>query len=43
MLFIGVRDGVGKSVKSSFTTIDGEEYDRDFYLHTEVQCQWQMF
>lgn len=34
ILFVGVRDGVGKSAKSSFTTIDGEEYDRDFYLHT---------
>jgi SAM-dependent methyltransferase len=33
-LFIAVRDGVGKSEKSSYTTIDGEDYDRDFYFHT---------
>lgn len=33
-LFIAVRDGIGKSEKSSYTTIDGEDYDRDFYLHT---------
>jgi SAM-dependent methyltransferase len=33
-LFVAVRDGVGKSEKSSYTAIDGEDYDRDFYLHT---------
>lgn len=34
ILFIAVRDGIGKSEKSSYTTIDGEDYDRNFYLHT---------
>lgn len=33
-LFIAVKEGVGKSEKSSYTSIDGEEYDREFYLHT---------
>lgn len=33
-LFVVVRDGTGKSDKSSYTTIDGNDYDRDFYLHT---------
>lgn len=33
-LFIAVKDGIGKSEKSSYTTIEGEEYDRDFYFHT---------
>lgn len=36
-LFIVVKDGTGKSEKSSFTRIDGEEYDRDFYLHTKEE------
>ena len=33
-LFIAVKDGEGKNHKLSFKTIDGEDYDRDFYLHT---------
>lgn len=33
-LFVVVKDGNGKSVKSSYRTIDGEDYDRNFYLHT---------
>lgn len=33
-LFVVVKDGTGKNSKSSYTTIDGEDYDRDFYLHT---------
>ena len=33
-LFIAVSDGIGKREKSSYTTIEGENYDRDFYLHT---------
>lgn len=33
-LFVAVKDGNGKNLKSSYTTIDGEDYDRDFYLHT---------
>lgn len=33
-LFVAVKDGIGKSEKSSYTTIEGEEYDRDFYFHT---------
>jgi 2-polyprenyl-3-methyl-5-hydroxy-6-metoxy-1,4-benzoquinol methylase len=33
-LFIAVKVGIGKSDKSSFTSIEGEEYDREFYLHT---------
>jgi SAM-dependent methyltransferase len=32
-LFVAVKDGTGKSVKSSYTTIDGCDYDRDFYFH----------
>lgn len=33
-IFIVVKDGSGKSLKSSYTTIDGKDYDRNFYLHT---------
>lgn len=33
-LFIVVKDGTGKSSKSSYKSIDGEDYDRDFYLHS---------
>jgi len=33
-LFVVVKDGTGKSSKSSYTSIEGEDYDRDFYLHT---------
>lgn len=33
-LFVAVKDGTGKNEKSSYTEIDGEKYDRDFYLHT---------
>ncbi len=33
-LFIAVKDGTGKNSKSSYTSIDGEDYDRDFYLHS---------
>jgi SAM-dependent methyltransferase len=33
-LFVVVKDGTGKSEKSSYTTIEGEDYDRNFYLHT---------
>lgn len=33
-LFVVVRDGTGKNSKSSYTSIDGEDYDRDFYLHS---------
>jgi len=29
-----VRDGIGKSDKSSYVKIDDESYDRDFYAHT---------
>jgi Methylase involved in ubiquinone/menaquinone biosynthesis len=32
-LFIVVKDGTGKDLKASYTSINGEEYDRDFYLH----------
>ncbi|MEJ6951812.1 class I SAM-dependent methyltransferase [Natronospora cellulosivora (SeqCode)] len=33
-LFVVVKEGTGKNTKLSFTTIDGEEYDRCFYMHT---------
>lgn len=33
-LFLVVKDGNGKSSSSSYKTINGEDYDRDFYLHT---------
>lgn len=33
-LLVSVKDGTGKSDKQSYTTIDGENYDRDFYFHT---------
>lgn len=33
-LFLAIREGTGKNLKSSYTSIDGEDYDRDFYLHT---------
>lgn len=34
LLFAAVRDGSGKNSKSSYTSIDGEDYDREFYMHT---------
>lgn len=33
-LFIVVRDGIGKNSKSSYVSIAGEDYDKEFYLHT---------
>lgn len=33
-IFVAVKDGNGKSIKLSYRTIDGLDYDRDFYLHT---------
>lgn len=33
-IFISVREGVGKIPERSLTTIDGEEYDRNFIAHT---------
>ncbi len=33
-IFMSVRDGVGKIPERSLTTIDGEEYDRNFIAHT---------
>jgi len=33
-LFIVVKDGTGKFSKSSYKEIDGEDYDREFYLHS---------
>lgn len=33
-LFAVVKDGTGKNSKSSYKSIDGEDYDRDFYLHS---------
>jgi SAM-dependent methyltransferase len=33
-LFIVVKEGSGKNERSSYTTIDNEDYDREFYLHT---------
>lgn len=38
-LFIVVRDGIDKSTKLSYKTIDGEDYDRDFYLHTLTELK----
>ncbi len=29
-LFVVVKDGIGKNLKSSYKTINGEDYDRDF-------------
>lgn len=34
LLFVVVKDGKGKDSKLSCKTIDGEIYDREFYLHT---------
>lgn len=34
LLLLVVRDGTGKLEQQSFRTIDGDEYDRDFYAHT---------
>lgn len=34
LLFVVIKKGTGKSQKSSYTEIDNEKYDRDFYLHT---------
>jgi SAM-dependent methyltransferase len=33
-IFMTVREGVGKIPERSLTTIDGEEYDRNFIAHT---------
>ena len=33
-IFMSVREGVGKIPERSLTTIDGEEYDRNFIAHT---------
>lgn len=33
-LFVAVKNGNGKNLESSFKMIDGEDYDREFYLHT---------
>ncbi|MFA6941730.1 MAG: class I SAM-dependent methyltransferase [Clostridiaceae bacterium] len=33
-LFAVVKDGTGKDSKSSYKSIDGEDYERDFYLHS---------
>jgi len=34
LILMVVRDGIGKSDKSSYVKIDDESYDRDFYAHT---------
>lgn len=34
VLFLVVKDGIGKNLKSSYKSIDGEDYDRAFYLHS---------
>lgn len=34
LLLIVVKDGNGKSPESSYKSIGGEDYDRDFYLHS---------
>lgn len=33
-LFAVVKDGIGKNPKASYSYINGEDYDRDFYLHS---------
>ncbi len=33
-VLIVVKDGVGKSARMSLKTLEGEEYDREFYDHT---------
>jgi len=33
-LFVVVKDGTGKNSESSYKQIEGEDYDRDFYLHS---------
>lgn len=35
LMLVVVRDGSGKNDSSSYVTIDGEEYDREFYNHTQ--------
>ncbi len=37
LLLAVVVDGTGKLEKKSFVTIDGEEYDREFYAHTKKE------
>jgi len=34
VLFIAIKEGTGKNLQSSYTSIEGEDYDRDFYMHT---------
>ncbi|MDV3428454.1 MAG: class I SAM-dependent methyltransferase [Bacillota bacterium] len=38
-LFAAVKDGSGKDMEASFKTVDGEEYSRDFYLHTLIDLK----
>ncbi|HBL84743.1 MAG: hypothetical protein A2Y17_01865 [Clostridiales bacterium GWF2_38_85] len=34
LILVVVKDGIGKIDSKSYTEIDGEKYDRDFYAHT---------
>lgn len=42
-LFIVVKDGTGKNEKSSYVNIDGEDYDREFYMHTIEELKLYSF
>ena len=42
-LFVVVKDGTGKNIKSSYTSIDGEDYDRNFYLHSLEELKQYSF
>ena len=42
-LFVAVKEGTGKNERSSYTEIDGEKYDRDFYLHTSEELKLYSF
>ncbi|MBN2853324.1 MAG: class I SAM-dependent methyltransferase [Clostridia bacterium] len=34
LMLVVIREGIGKREKQSYITIEGEEYDREFYAHT---------
>lgn len=38
-LFVVVKDGTGKDIKASLKTVDGEEYERNFYLHSLIDLK----
>lgn len=38
-LFAVVKDGTGKDIEASFKTVNGEDYERNFYLHSLIDLK----